>query len=97
MDCNPYLGLAASLACGYLGLVENRTPTREYTGDTEVREQMLPHALPDALGRFRDAHKLRTILGEEFAKAYEHVKACEYGEVLQHISPWERTHLLLNV
>jgi glutamine synthetase len=26
MDCNPYLGIAASLACGYLGLVEGDRP-----------------------------------------------------------------------
>jgi glutamine synthetase len=26
MDCNPYLGIAASLACGYLGLKEQREP-----------------------------------------------------------------------
>jgi glutamine synthetase len=26
MDCNPYLGIAASLACGYLGLVESDRP-----------------------------------------------------------------------
>ncbi len=33
MDCNPYLGIAASLACGYLGLIEQRRPTAETTGE----------------------------------------------------------------
>jgi glutamine synthetase len=28
MDCNPYLGIAASLACGYLGLMEAIEPRR---------------------------------------------------------------------
>jgi glutamine synthetase len=26
MDCNPYLGIAASLACGYLGLMQEIRP-----------------------------------------------------------------------
>ena len=97
MDCNPYLGIAASLACGYLGLVEDRKPTPEHKGDAYASAQAIPRGLFDALGRFHDAHKLRTILGEEFAKAYEHVKAGEYEEFLQEISPWEREYLLLNV
>ncbi|MDO7567648.1 MAG: glutamine synthetase family protein, partial [Paracoccaceae bacterium] len=29
MDCNPYLGIAASLACGYLGLLETTDPRAE--------------------------------------------------------------------
>ncbi|MEL7106772.1 MAG: glutamine synthetase family protein [Pseudomonadota bacterium] len=97
MDCNPYLGIAASLACGYLGLIEDRTPTPEHKGDAYASEAAIPRGLFDALGRFRDAHKLRTILGEDFAKAYEHVKAGEYEEFLQEISPWEREYLLMNV
>ena len=24
MDCNPYLAIAASLACGYLGMIKNK-------------------------------------------------------------------------
>ena len=33
MDCNPYLGIAASLACGYLGLMEKKQPKPEFKGD----------------------------------------------------------------
>ena len=33
MDCNPYLAIAASLACGYLGMTEATEPTPVTTGD----------------------------------------------------------------
>ena len=97
MDCNPYLGIAASLACGYLGMVEDRKPTAEYKGDAYESEQAIPRGMFEALGHFREAHKLRTVLGEDFARTYEIVKAEEYEEFLQVISPWEREYLLLNV
>ena len=33
MDCNPYLGIAASLAAGFLGLTEGQPPRDEFSGD----------------------------------------------------------------
>jgi glutamine synthetase len=33
MDCNPYLCIAASLACGYLGLINEERPDKQYKGD----------------------------------------------------------------
>ena len=97
MDCNPYLGIAASLAAGYLGMIEDRQPTPEFTGDAYESEQAIPRGLFEALDNFAGAHKLRMILGEDFSRVYELVKAEEYEEFLQVISPWEREHLLLNV
>jgi len=97
MDCNPYLGIAASLAAGYLGMVEDRKPAPEFTREAYESEQAIPRGLFEALDIFAGAHKLRMILGEEFARVYEVVKAEEYEEFLKVISPWEREHLLLNV
>lgn len=97
MDCNPYLGIAASLACGYLGMVEMITPKDEFTGDAYDAEEEIPRGIYDALSEFDDAKSLREVLGEEFCRVYETVKIAEYEEFLQVISPWEREHLLLNV
>ena len=36
MDCNPYLGIAASLACGYLGLKEGKMPPRPNARATPI-------------------------------------------------------------
>jgi len=97
MDCNPYLGIAASLACGYLGLKQGLMPRPECPGDAYAQEDALPESLGEALDLFEDCAPLREVLGEEFCRIYEAVKRLEYTEFLRVISPWEREHLLLNV
>ena len=97
MDCNPYLGLAASLACGYLGLVEQEMPRAECLGDAYMSEDELPYNLGDALDLMDESAPMRDVLGAEFLAVYQAVKRNEYKEFLQVISPWEREHLLLNV
>ncbi|MEM1072921.1 MAG: glutamine synthetase family protein [Pseudomonadota bacterium] len=97
MDCNPYLGIAASLACGYLGLTRFEEPQPEFTGDAYDGEGDIPRVLGTALTLFEEATDLHAILGPEFARVYSIVKRAEYDEFLQVISPWEREHLLLNV
>jgi glutamine synthetase len=97
MDCNPYLGIAASLACGYLGLVEGRDPKPECVGSAYGGEDDLPDSLGAALDVFEESPAMREVLGESFCSVYEAVKRLEYTEFLRVISPWEREHLLLNV
>ena len=97
MDCNPYLGIAASLACGYLGLKAQKLPKPECTGDAYMNETDLPYNLGDALDILEEDAALREVLGVEFCEVYTSVKRNEYKEFLQVISPWEREHLLLNV
>lgn len=96
-DANPYLAIAATLACGYLGMVEGSTPRNEVTTDSYDRERELPYGLLDAIEEFRGCEQLRSILGSGFADLYAAVKEHEYSEFMQVISPWEREHLLLNV
>ncbi|MEM1386944.1 MAG: glutamine synthetase family protein [Pseudomonadota bacterium] len=97
MDCNPYLGIAASLACGYLGMLEREDPAPQFTGNAYDTGIDLPRVLGDALDALSTAEGIRDILGEEFCKLYEAVKRVEYQAFLEVISPWERQHLLLNV
>ena len=97
MDCNPYLGIAASLACGYLGLKHQIRPSRQFRGDAYEGEGDIPRVMGQALDLFDEAEALHEILGHEFARVYSIVKRTEYEEFLQVISPWEREHLLLNV
>ncbi|MBD3662776.1 glutamine synthetase [Sulfitobacter sp. TSTF-M16] len=97
MDCNPYLGIAASLACGYLGLIDGKKPAAEYKGEAYDGEGDIPRSPNQALDMFDQATRLHEVVHPEFARVYSIVKRAEYEEFLQVISPWEREHLLLNV
>ncbi|EAU47177.1 glutamine synthetase family protein [Salipiger bermudensis] len=97
MDCNPYLGIAASLACGYLGLMEERRPSKQFRGDAYEGEGDIPRVLGSALELWDEAEALHEVMGKDFARVYSIVKRAEYEEFLSVISPWEREHLLLNV
>ena len=97
MDCNPYLGIAATLACGYLGLMEKKGARPEFKGNAYIDSDEIPVSLGDALDLLDEDQALKDVLGIDFCKVYDSVKRNEYKEFLQVISPWEREHLLLNV
>ena len=97
-DSNPYLAIAASLACGYLGMTQNLSPTKAMEGNAyDSMRYQLPRHLLDAIQKFRSSDDLREILGEAFVDLFSDVKASEHDAYQQVISPWERQHLLLNV
>lgn len=97
MDCNPYLAIAACLACGHLGMTAGLKPRDALQGDA----YSLPHALPremfEGLKQFNAYPQLRQLLGEDFCRMYESIKMQEFEDYVRVISPWEREHLLLNV
>ena len=97
MDCNPYLGIAATLACGYLGLMEKKQPRPEFKDSAYIDGDDILTTMGDGLDRLEEDKALWEVLGDEFCKVYDSVKRNEYKEFLQVISPWEREHLLLNV
>ena len=58
MDCNPYLGIAASLACGYLGLTQELRPDKQQRGDAYSDEPDIPQVMGQALDLFDTAPQL---------------------------------------
>ena len=96
-DANPYLAFAASLACGYLGLVEELEPSKPVEGSAYNLAANLPRHLEDALLRLNRSKPLRDILGQRFINVLTQVKEQESKAYLQVISAWERQYLLLNV
>jgi glutamine synthetase len=96
-DANPYCALAATLACGWLGLQQRIEPTPECRGDAYLAEYALPRSLGEALALLRDSSDLASVLGEAFVTVYTEVKEVEVAEFMKVISPWEREHLLLHV
>jgi len=96
-DANPYLALAVTLACGYLGMVERLEPTPITTTSAYDLDYQLPQSLSEALDGLRKETRLRHILGDRFVDVYSAIKELEYAEFMEVISPWEREHLLLHV
>ena len=96
-DCNPYLMIAGSLACGYLGMVHGLKPSEPITGSAKKLPFTLPRHLWDSLSRFNASDPLREVLGGKFVDAVWYVKRAEYEAYQRVISSWEREFLLLNV
>jgi len=65
-DANPYVAMAATLACGWLGLRQRIEPGPECTGNAYLDDYALPRSLSEALQALRDDTDLREILGLEF-------------------------------
>ena len=70
MDCNPYLAIAASLACGLLGMQNQSTPRDCFTSDAYSLPQDIPRDLSRALEMFKDIPELETLLGSGFCSLY---------------------------
>ena len=96
-DANPYVALAATLACGWLGIKNRIEPSAECKGDAYLGEYQLPRSLGEALDLLRKEDDLRSILGDAFVTVYTEIKEVEHAEFMKVISPWEREHLLLHV
>ena len=96
-DANPYVALAATLACGYLGMMNRIEPSAECKGDAYLGDFQLPRSLGEALQLLRNEADLAAVLGKAFITVYTEVKEIEYAEFMKVISPWEREHLLLHV
>lgn len=96
-DANPYLALAVTLACGYLGMVHAVEPSPIVEGSAYNMPVELPQGLPEALNLLRGDPHVREVLGQRFIDVYSAIKELEHQEFMTVISPWEREHLLLHV
>src|SRR6202451_760079 len=77
-DANPYLAIAASLACGYLGMVEGLKPSEPIAGSAYDLAIALPRTLAEALRLLRESKALVDLFGDRFVLAYTAVKEDEY-------------------
>ena len=96
-DANPYLAIAASLACGYLGMTEGLMVTEPAAGSAHAEDIALPRGLLEAVALFEECEELAEIFGKRFVTTYRAIKQAEFETFMQVISPWEREYLLLNV
>lgn len=96
-DVNPYLAIAATLACGYLGMVEGLQPTDATEGSAYGQEFGLHRHILSAITGFSGSKAMRSMLGDEFVNLYSALKDAEYMEFQEIITPWEREILMFNV
>lgn len=96
-DANPYLALAASLACGLIGMM-NKLPAEPPVLTTANEDQIdLPRGLLEAVDLFEADEELTSMLGKSFSTTFAAIKRAEFETFMEVISPWEREYLLLNV
>ncbi|WP_256753899.1 glutamine synthetase family protein [Mesorhizobium sp. Mes31] len=96
-DANPYLALAASLACGLIGITNKIKAEPPVLTTANADEIDLPRGLLEAVDLFEGDTELCAHLGKSFAATYAAIKRAEFETFMEVISPWEREYLLLNV
>ena len=97
-DANPYLAMAASLACGLRGMQEKLTPT-EPINDRDGYEfpRQIAIGLESAIVQLKQSQAARAILGDEFINAFINVKEIELAHFMYEVSSWDRRYLALQV
>ena len=96
-DVNPYLVLAGTLACGYLGMLEGTKPDAPIEGSAYDLPFNLHRYLYEAIDAFEDSEAMRSTLGNKFVDIYSEVKKHECHEFQTIVTPWEREVLMFNV
>ena len=111
-DVNPYLAIAATLACGYLGIEEglqagDPVEGSAYNNENTIHEFLhgrfdeTPHTLHPhiyaSISAMKNSIAMRKMFGDKFVNLYCSMKADEYREFQSIITPWEREILMLNV
>ena len=92
-DVNPYLTIAGTLACGFLGMTE-KTECRPPVPDSAWDFPFALHRhLYEALEALRQSRAARKMLGQAFVDQYVAVKEREWHELAQRVPPWELNEL----
>jgi glutamine synthetase len=96
-DVNPYLAIAASLACGYLGMIEGLKASEPLSGSAYETPFMLHRHIYSAIETMKGSDAMRKTLGDNFVTLYCLLKEDEEREFEEIITPWEREILMFNV
>jgi glutamine synthetase len=96
-DVNPYLVLAATLACGFLGMTEGASPDEPIEGSAYDLPFSLHRFMYEAIDAFKKSDAMRNTLGDKFVNLYADIKLNECREFQAIVTPWEREVLMFNV
>jgi glutamine synthetase len=91
-DCNPYLALAALLACGLQGVRDQAEPPPEFRGDAYRADDLplVPRTLRDATDLFAASSFCQDAFGSEVVEHYSHFFRTEQAAFDAAVTDWER-------
>jgi len=101
--CNPYLGLAMTIAAGLEGVRDKLDPGEPHNENMYLRTQaqlsdlgvsMLPRSLEHALDAFEADSLGRSVMGEKMADAWLSYKRAEWHAYSVHVTDWEKSRYL---
>ena len=93
-DVNPYLVIAGTLGCGYLGMTQKVAPRKAVELSAFDSPFALHRHLYQAIDGFSASAELREVLGDEFVTLFSAVKEMEGREFQQRIPEWEREFMV---
>jgi len=96
-DVNPHLAIAATLTCGYLGMIEKVKPRDPIEGSAYDLPFGLHRHMYSAIDAMQGSSAMRQTLGDAFVTLYCALKDHEYREFQEIVTPWERDVLMFNV
>jgi glutamine synthetase len=91
-DCNPYLALAALLACGLQGVRDQAEPPPEFRGDAYQADDLplVPRTLRHATDLFAASAFCTNAFGPEVVEHYTHFFRTEQAAFDAAVTDWER-------
>ena len=93
--CNPYLGLAATLAAGLDGIRNETDPGDPTLANAYAEEyERLPRTLPAALDELEADAALVEALGEPLVEEFVKLKRDEFDRYMDSVTEWEREEYL---
>jgi glutamine synthetase len=91
-DCNPYLALAALLACGLDGIASRTEPPDRFVGDVYAASDLphVPRTLRDAVDGFEASAFAKAAFGQDVVEHYTHFFRTEQAAFDGAVTDWER-------
>jgi len=97
-DANPYLAIAATLICGYIGMMEKTKPSAETTHKAnKERNDHIPRNIEASIELMKNSETIRKHLGETFVDGFLATRQAEYNNFKSVVTSWERHYLLTTV
>ncbi len=97
-DANPYLAIAATLICGYIGMMEKTQPSAETTHKAnKERNDHIPRNIEASIELMKNSETIRKYLGETFVDGFLATRQAEYNNFKSVVTSWERHYLLTTV